>query len=94
MLRNKSQIDVFINRVNYEMYLMFIGILSKIKLIFSIGLRKYCSIRFSKESDSNKIGLVAIVKNEEAYIREWIEYHKLIGISHLYIYTIMNLRTT
>ncbi|MCC6096395.1 MULTISPECIES: glycosyltransferase family 92 protein [Limosilactobacillus] len=86
MLRNKSQIDVFINRVNYEMYLMFIGILSKIKLIFSIGLRKYCSIRFSKGSDSNKIGLVAIVKNEEAYIREWIEYHKLIGISHFYIY--------
>ena len=27
-----------------------------------------------------------IVKNEELYIREWIEYHRLAGISHIYLY--------
>lgn len=34
----------------------------------------------------NKIALVGIVKNEGPYLREWIEYHKLLGISKFYIY--------
>lgn len=31
------------------------------------------------------LSIVAIVKNE-MYIREWIEYHRMIGVSHFYIY--------
>ena len=33
-----------------------------------------------------KISIVAIVKNESKYIREWIEYHLIIGVEHFYIY--------
>lgn len=33
-----------------------------------------------------KIALVGIVKNEGPYLREWIEYHKILGISKFYIY--------
>lgn len=28
----------------------------------------------------NNLSFVAIVKNEGPYIREWIEYHKLVGV--------------
>ncbi len=34
----------------------------------------------------NDIAIVAIAKNEASYIEEWIEYHKLIGVSKFYIY--------
>jgi Domain of unknown function. len=33
-----------------------------------------------------EIGLVSIAKNEGPYLREWIEYHKLVGISKFYFY--------
>ena len=39
-----------------------------------------------KQNYQNEISIVAIVKNEELYIKEWIEYHKLIGINKFYIY--------
>lgn len=32
------------------------------------------------------ISIVVIIKNEGLYIREWIEYHKIIGIKRFYIY--------
>lgn len=38
------------------------------------------------DSSNHYISIVAIVKNEALYIREWIEYHLLIGIEHFYIY--------
>ena len=33
-----------------------------------------------------KIAIVGIVKNEGPYLKEWIEYHKLLGVSKFYIY--------
>lgn len=38
-----------------------------------------------KETDYHT-SIVLIAKNEGRYIREWIEYHLLVGISHFYIY--------
>ena len=32
------------------------------------------------------IAICAIVKNENLYIREWVEYHKSIGISAIHLY--------
>jgi len=32
------------------------------------------------------IVIAAIFKNENAYLREWIEFHLLVGISHFYLY--------
>jgi hypothetical protein len=34
----------------------------------------------------SKIAVAAIIKNEGAYIKEWIEYHKLVGVDKFYIY--------
>ena len=32
------------------------------------------------------VSIVAILKNEAPYIKEWIEYHKLIGVDRFYLY--------
>ena len=32
------------------------------------------------------LSFVAIVKNEGPYIKEWIEYHKIVGVTKFYIY--------
>lgn len=34
----------------------------------------------------HEMAFVAIAKNEEPYIREWIEYHRLVGVTKFYIY--------
>lgn len=30
--------------------------------------------------------IAAIFKNENAYLREWIEFHRLVGVDHFYLY--------
>jgi hypothetical protein len=32
------------------------------------------------------LSICAIFKNEAKYLREWIEYHRLIGVDHFYLY--------
>ncbi len=32
------------------------------------------------------LAIVAIMKNEAPYVKEWIEYHKLVGVQKFYIY--------
>lgn len=32
------------------------------------------------------LSFVAIIKNEAHYIKEWIEFHKLVGVDRFYIY--------
>ena len=34
----------------------------------------------------NWLSIAAIVKNEARYLREWIEFHRLMGVEHFYIY--------
>lgn len=33
-----------------------------------------------------RVSVCAIFKNEADYLREWIEYHKLVGVEHFYLY--------
>ncbi len=42
----------------------------------------------SKEKDNypSKFGIVAIFKNEAPYLKEWIDYHLLIGVDKFYLY--------
>lgn len=35
---------------------------------------------------SHEVAIVAIAKNEGLYIKEWIEFHKLVGITKIYLY--------
>jgi hypothetical protein len=39
-----------------------------------------------KDTFKHQLSIVAICKNEGPYIREWIDYHRLVGVEHFYIY--------
>ena len=43
---------------------------------------------FAKKPRNTKYGLVlcAIFKNEAPHLKEWIEYHLLVGVEHFYLY--------
>jgi len=43
-------------------------------------------IRKSKSDTSPKIAVCAIGKNENLYIREWVEYYKNLGINKIFLY--------
>ena len=32
------------------------------------------------------LAVVAILKNEGAYLKEWLDYHLLAGVNHFYLY--------
>lgn len=54
-------------------------------------LDRYYSLhyRFSNlkvEDKKYNVSICAIFKNEAPYFREWIEFHKIIGIDHFYLY--------
>jgi hypothetical protein len=40
------------------------------------------------EADSTKhyLAVFAIVRNEGAYIKEWFEFHRMMGVNHFFIY--------
>ncbi len=63
--------------------------LKALKKIVKLIPRAYCRLRFAFSGQGGRkheLAVVVIVKNEEPYIREWIEYHRLAGISHIYLY--------
>lgn len=43
-------------------------------------------LRRPKYDKKYKIVICGIFKNEAAYLKEWLEYHKMIGIEHFYLY--------
>lgn len=62
------------------------------KLIFSFLLCFAYKIRLvfvypqKIVSKKYKVSICAIFKNEAPYLKEWIEYHKIVGIDHFYLY--------
>ena len=62
---------------------------SKLKNAVKIIPRAFCRVRFSFSKPGGEqyfLTVTVIVKNEELYIREWLEYHRLAGISHVFLY--------
>ncbi len=61
--------------------------LSKTSIFKFLKLSKL-SLEESVEQKAFKyfVSVVCIVKNEGSYLREWLEYHKLIGVDHFYVY--------
>ena len=43
-------------------------------------------LRHPKYNKKYRISICGIFKNEAPYLKEWIEYHELIGIEHFYLY--------
>ncbi len=63
-------------RINIEAYFK--------DIVRQLGIIINAAENIPKNQDS--LGLVLIIKNEERYLPEWIEYHKAVGVSKFYIY--------
>lgn len=54
---------------------------------YAAGYRQFKKDRkFGAGDFPSYLSIVVIVKNETAYIREWIEYHRLMGVQKFHIY--------
>lgn len=74
------------SRVIYLLLLEVKGILQESNNARKVGLKSFYHFLHSLGPKNDRIAVVAIVKNESSYLKEWIEYHKLIGVNHFYIY--------
>jgi len=67
---------------------------NKVKKVQILGLkfrkRIYPKLKrlnsYYEKKESVYLSIVAIAKNEAPYIKEWIEYHKLVGVERFYFY--------
>ena len=39
-----------------------------------------------KEKQTGQVALCSMIKNEASYLKEWIEFHRVIGVSHFYLF--------
>ncbi|MDE6603086.1 MAG: glycosyltransferase family 92 protein [Lachnospiraceae bacterium] len=51
-----------------------------------ISLIDYLHDLYYEGTYSYRISIVLIIQNEASYMREWMEYHRMLGIEHFYIY--------
>jgi Glycosyltransferase family 92 len=58
-------------------------------VLFCVPFTFLCADDSSENPSFQKkymLSICAIFKNEARYLREWIEYHRLIGVDHFYLY--------
>jgi hypothetical protein len=65
--------------VNWLLCLFYAATLGRWKIIRI--LKREQKMKFSHE-----VAVVAIAKNEGLYVREWVEFHRLVGITKIYLY--------
>lgn len=46
----------------------------------------HASLVKPKNFHQYKLAICAIFRNEASYLKEWIEFHKLVGVEHFYLY--------
>lgn len=62
--------------------------IGRLALKFFLGIVSFlCVSLFAKENTPQyTLSICAIFKNEAPYLKEWLEYHKLVGVDHFYLY--------
>jgi hypothetical protein len=53
--------------------------------IYSSGIYLYATNLSSKK---HNLSICSIFNNEAKFLKEWIEYHKLVGVDHFYLYNL------
>src|SRR5271165_3682750 len=43
-------------------------------------------VSFCRAEDKYQLSMCAIFQDEAPYLKEWIEFHKLMGVEHFYLY--------
>lgn len=61
-------------------------------LSFVIGITSFLTadshLLADPPSKKYQLSICALFKNEEKFLREWLEYHLLVGVDHFYLYNI------
>lgn len=86
------------NSVTYRDFMIrFVSICCLFFSFFNVGTSPVCAItkedvvitKCKKNRTGKrkcKVALCAIFRDEGPYLKEWIEYHRLVGVSHFYLY--------
>lgn len=90
LLKNKiSKLNVprFIRGLIYSCISLAVIVLGSVAYICSIGRRILQNMSLSKEETYRyHLAIVTIAKNEREYLREWVAFHKIIGVEKIYLY--------
>jgi hypothetical protein len=79
-----NKVFVFEQPLRHEIKLLFkVVLIPFIDLLYKLLLFFYKSDRKQKKYYAV---ICAIFKNEAPFLKEWIEYHRIIGIEHFYLY--------
>lgn len=55
--------------------------------LFAKEMAKSIAVKMGKEaSQEYNFAMVAIFQNEASFIKEWIEFHKIVGVEHFYLF--------
>lgn len=46
----------------------------------------YSDMAIEKEENKYKLAVCAVFQNEDFFLKEWLEFHKLMGVEHFYLY--------
>ncbi len=60
-----------------------IGGLLMCRMLFLIYV---CIAQCCSSLAAYELGIVSMFKNEAAYLKEWVEYHRLVGVEHFWLY--------
>ena len=85
-LKSKAN-DTLYKRMRRHFYLIVGGILYSVIFYIYIFLRYFIRWLFRvRPSFKYDVSICAVFMNEGKYLREWVEYHRLIGVDHIYLY--------
>lgn len=86
-LKEDKQANPLHKRVFRLVCLFPIQVIASLFCFFIIVVRYYfCKLFFKPKKYKYEVSVCAIFMNEGRFLREWVEYHKVIGVSHMYLY--------
>lgn len=84
---NRKKSDLLLKNKIKRLLLIFPEILYSGLFYLLILIRYFMKkIFLKKKTYKYEVSICAIFKNEAKYMKEWIEFHKLIGVDHIYLY--------
>ena len=76
---------IFDREVKINLKFRVINIINKLRAMFYKSIMNIFVPRRKNETKYN-VSICGIFKNEGKYLREWIEFHKIVGVEHFYLY--------
>ena len=85
MMKKENDYFIFDKPLEYSHFQFLKNIYHHFVLSYYKLLLNICKPKKIEEK-KYKVSVCAIFKNEALYLKEWIEYHRIVGIQHFYLY--------